>query len=58
VGTVASRKLNLYAPAAMVGYFDELGDAIKSGDLDEDALSSIAVKYSMEVLGPVPEGYA
>ena len=58
VGTVASRKLNLYAPAAMVGYFDELGDAIKSGDIDQAALSSIALKYSMEVLGPAPEGYA
>ena len=58
VGTVASRKLNLYAPAAMVGYFDELGGAIKSGDVDEADLSSIALKYSMEVLGPVPEGYA
>ncbi|HEU0244060.1 MAG TPA: cupin domain-containing protein, partial [Candidatus Limnocylindrales bacterium] len=32
VGAVASRKLNLYAPAAMVGYFDELSAAIGSGD--------------------------
>ncbi len=31
VGRVASRKLNLYAPAAMVGYFDELSDATSKG---------------------------
>jgi len=55
VGAVASRKLVLYTPAAMVGYFDELRDAIKTGDAD---VSQIAEKYSMEVLGPVPEGYA
>ncbi len=58
VGGVASRKLNLYAPAAMVGYFDELGDATQTGHVDPGALSKIAAKYSMEVLGPVPEGYA
>lgn len=58
VGAVASRKLNLYAPAAMVGYFDDLSAAIKSGHLEPDALSEIALKYGMEVRGPMPEGYA
>ncbi|MGH2471971.1 MAG: cupin domain-containing protein [Candidatus Limnocylindria bacterium] len=58
VAAVASRKLNLYAPAAMVGYFDDLSAAIKSGHLEPDALSEIALKYGMEVRGPVPEGYA
>jgi mannose-6-phosphate isomerase-like protein (cupin superfamily) len=57
VGAVASRKLNLYAPAAMVGYFDELAAATASGKVDPAALSDIAVRYSMEVIGPVPEGY-
>jgi mannose-6-phosphate isomerase-like protein (cupin superfamily) len=57
VGSVASRKLNLYTPAAMVGYFDELSDAIQKGVVEPDALSDIARRYSMEVLGPVPEGY-
>jgi cupin domain len=57
VGTVASRKLNLYTPAAMVGYFDELSDATKSGLVDPDVLSEIALRHSMEVLGPVPKGY-
>ncbi len=57
VGGVASRKLNLYAPAAMVGYFDELAEATTRDDVDAAALSEIALRYSMEVIGPVPEGY-
>ena len=57
VGDVASRKLNLYTPAAMVGYFDEVADATKAGEVDEDVLSQIALRYAMEVIGPVPEGY-
>jgi mannose-6-phosphate isomerase-like protein (cupin superfamily) len=58
VGSTASRKLNLYAPAAMVGYFDDLSDAIKSGHVEPEALSEIALKHGMEIRGPVPEGYA
>ena len=54
---MASRKLNLYTPAAMVGYFDDLSDAINKGTAGPDDLSEIANRYSMEVLGPVPEGY-
>jgi len=57
VGGVASRKLNLYTPAAMIGYFDELADAVRTGDGDPDALSRMALRYSMEVIGPVPDGY-
>lgn len=60
VGRVASRKLNVYTPAAMVGYFDELSAAIKAGDadaLDPTRLDEIAARYGMEVTGPVPEGY-
>jgi hypothetical protein len=58
VGDVASRKLNLYVPAAMVGYFDELSDAEEAGGVDDEGLAAIALRYSMEVLGPIPEGYA
>jgi quercetin dioxygenase-like cupin family protein len=57
VGSTPSRKLNLYSPAAMVGYFDELSAAIASGDADDERLAGIARRYSMEVVGPVPEGY-
>src|ERR1700716_1393920 len=58
VGKVASRKLVLFTPSAMLGYFDELSDAIRNGDPDPAEVSQIADKYSMEVIGPVPEGYA
>ena len=58
VGDVPSRKLNLYTPAAMVGYFDELSLSIRTGESDSDRLDEIAQRYGMEVTGPVPEGYA
>ncbi len=57
VGSVPSSKLNLYTPDAMVGYFDELSEATKAGAMDPEELSAMAMRYSMEVLGPVPEGY-
>ena len=57
VGNVPSRKLNFYIPAAMLGYFDDLSEAIKSGDANDEILDEIAKRYSVEVVGPVPEGY-
>ncbi len=57
VGRVPSRKLNLYAPATMVGYFDDLSAAIISGDANPERLDEIASMHGMEVVGPVPEGY-
>ncbi len=57
VGGLPSRKLNLYTPAAMVGYFDELSAAIASGDADPKLLEEIALEHGMEVIGPVPEAY-
>jgi mannose-6-phosphate isomerase-like protein (cupin superfamily) len=57
VGNVASRKLNLYAPAEMIGYFNDLSKAIRSGDADSGRLDDIARRHGMEVVGPVPEGY-
>ena len=57
VGAVPSRKLNLYSPAAMIGYFDELSAALTRGDANPDVLADLADRYGMEVIGPVPEGY-
>lgn len=57
VGAEPSRKLNLYTPAAMIGYFDELSAAQAEGDADADVLATIADRYGMDVIGPVPEGY-
>lgn len=55
VGQVQSRKLNFYIPAAMIGYFDEMAAA--AGGLDEAQLVALLKRYSVEVTGPVPEGY-
>jgi hypothetical protein len=41
----------------MVGYFDALSDAVRSGAADDQLLALIADRYSMEVIGPVPKGY-
>jgi mannose-6-phosphate isomerase-like protein (cupin superfamily) len=57
VGDVASRKLNLYLPAAMIGYFDDLSEVMKKGEADPERLSDIATRHAVEVVGPVPEGY-
>jgi mannose-6-phosphate isomerase-like protein (cupin superfamily) len=51
-----SRKLNVYTPAGMVGYFDELAASLTAG-MDEANLDAIAARYEMEVVGPVPHGY-
>lgn len=53
VGSVPSGKLNIYTPAAMVGYFEELA----AGETDPDALAEMAERHGMQVIGPVPEGY-
>ena len=57
VGSEPSRKLNLYVPGAMVGYFDELSQAIADANADPGVLDGIAVGHGMEVVGPVPDGY-
>ena len=57
VGDAPSRKLNLYVPAAMTGYFHELSALIAVGDPDPTEVDTIGRRYGMEVLGPVPEGY-
>ena len=57
VGAAPSRKLNLYFPAVMVGYFDDLSAAIRRGEADESVLDDIARRHSMEIVGPVPESY-
>jgi quercetin dioxygenase-like cupin family protein len=57
VGSAPSRKLNFYFPAAMIGYFDDLSDAIKRGEIDETRLADIARHHAMEVVGPLSDRY-
>ena len=51
------RKLNLFTPAAMVGFFEELAAAEATGSATPSLLDEIATRHHMEVLGPVPDSY-
>ena len=51
------KKLNLFAPDAMVGFFEKLAEAEASGEVTPDMLDAIARESRMEVVGPVPESY-
>ena len=51
------KKLNLFSPAAMVHYFEELADAEAAGSVTPELLDEIAARSHVEVLGPVPESY-
>jgi mannose-6-phosphate isomerase-like protein (cupin superfamily) len=58
VGEVQSKKLNIYLPGAMIGYFEELAAAEVAGVLlDTDSLTELAARHAMRVVGPVPDGY-
>jgi quercetin dioxygenase-like cupin family protein len=57
VGASQSRKLNIYVPAAMEGYFHALANSASGGTALSDAdLSALAARHAMRVVGPVPEG--
>lgn len=51
------RKLNLFTPAGMESFFEELAAAEAAGSADEATLGAIAARANMEIVGPVPEGY-
>ena len=57
VGDVPSRKLNVYFPASMVGYFDDLAEAIRRDKVSESELAGIADAHQMEIVGPSSERY-
>jgi mannose-6-phosphate isomerase-like protein (cupin superfamily) len=57
VGDATSRKLNLYFPASMIGYFDDLADALRRDTVTDDELAEIAEAHRMEVVGPPSERY-
>ena len=57
VSSTAGKKLNLFSPAAMVGFFEELASAEAAGNVGPELLGAIATRNNMEVVGPVPETY-
>jgi mannose-6-phosphate isomerase-like protein (cupin superfamily) len=51
------RKLNIFSPAAMVGFFEQLSEAELSGEATVELLGQIAERHAMEIVGPVPDTY-
>jgi quercetin dioxygenase-like cupin family protein len=51
------KKLNIFSPAAMVGFFEELAEAEASGTATPELLSHISERNGMGIVGPVPETY-
>jgi quercetin dioxygenase-like cupin family protein len=51
------KKLNLFSPAAMVGFFEELADAEANGTPTPELLSEISERNHMGIVGPVPDAY-
>jgi mannose-6-phosphate isomerase-like protein (cupin superfamily) len=50
-------KLNLFTPAAMVEFFEQLADAERADTPTPEMLGAIAERNSMEIVGPVPDMY-
>jgi quercetin dioxygenase-like cupin family protein len=57
VSETPGRKLNLFSPAGMVGFFEELARVEAAGEATPELLEEIAARHHMEILGPVPETY-
>lgn len=57
ISEAPGKKLNLFAPAAMVGFFEELAEAEATGQATPELLDAIAARHHMHVLGPVPDAY-
>jgi mannose-6-phosphate isomerase-like protein (cupin superfamily) len=51
------KKLNLFTPPAMQGFFEELADAEAAGTVSPEDLDAISGRHHMEVVGPVPGAY-
>ena len=51
------KKLNLFTPAAMQGFFEELAAAEAAGAVVPEDVEAISTRYHMQVVGPVPETY-
>lgn len=51
------KKLNLFSPAAMVGFFEALAEAEASGTATPELLAEISERHHMGIVGPVPDTY-
>jgi mannose-6-phosphate isomerase-like protein (cupin superfamily) len=57
ISEAPGKKLNLFAPAAMQGFFEELAAAESEGSVTPEDLDLISGRHRMEVVGPVPDTY-
>jgi mannose-6-phosphate isomerase-like protein (cupin superfamily) len=57
VSAVPGKKLNLFSPSAMVGFFEDLAAAESAGTATPELLDAIADRNHMDVIGPVPDTY-
>ena len=57
VSDEAGKKLNLFSPAAMVGFFEDLAEAEATGTATPELLGQISERHHMEIIGPVPDTY-
>ncbi len=46
--------MNIFSPAAIVGFFEQLSDAESRGEATLELLGQIAESHEMEIVGPVP----
>jgi quercetin dioxygenase-like cupin family protein len=53
----AGKKLNLFSPAAMVGFFEDLAEAEAKGTASPELLGEISERHHMEIIGSVPDTY-
>ena len=51
------KKLNLFAPSAMVDFFEKLAALEAAGEVTPEMLHEIGAENRMEVVGPVPDSY-
>ena len=54
VSAEPGKKLNIFSPAAMVGFFEELAQAEANGTATPELLSHISERHGMGIVGPVP----
>jgi mannose-6-phosphate isomerase-like protein (cupin superfamily) len=51
-----TRKLNVYAPSAFEGFFEDL-DRLATAARDDAAIADLFERFATEVVGPIPDSY-
>lgn len=57
VSETPGRKLNVFAPAAMIGFFSEVAASKAAGTLTPEMVDELGGRHAMEIVGPVPDSY-